>query len=900
VDPTNAAWGNDEAKAWLSTALGEIDRGIAILKRARQQLTSRRGVTLTAETPLSAQPIAIPSTFLSDFISEILTVAGGIESKLEVTLNAPAGATPAAVQALVATIGAARVAKRSHPLAWKRAPQHDVIEMGLDLCQQRDARYVLDRELSLIPEITFVKVPLAPAIWREADIENRTVRHYLDAMLAISSEHHVATGYGDIPSLVERKTWLVHKKVVPANGAEWNAPVAVAVPPLSTRPFGADLRDVKRFVEPPGGGAPTVELRQVSIRDADIDALAAEAYRRIDGALSAEVVASLTKDERSLVRDLLKSKEVIAGSIARSVTPVLQNVPEPAKNRMDNLHAGLADRFKRRLAGIYEIDTVLYYGDTHPSASLGSLCRQLHGTIEPDEPGAKPQALSGAVFEAFNLPVQSDDETAPSKRVTRDLVVSADAPPKLAGLLHLPKWYKITHLQRLGRQTVSSAGVGETGRYRPTAWLTLYATDNRFRINLPGGGTKGLPIVVRELPNRPALETDGWEAEPISGSDQKERLASARRWRAWRDWRQDGQKETGDSPDFLTVTLTYSAAGGMSAMAEDTSDKFAAYRLGIATFVRATDEAWDQLVKPDSPVRRHAFRYLSERATELAATLTQPRDFAAAANTTDKDTLELHEVERIEKPTRIKAKITGAKFDPSVELRLYARGKDGKLDSETSKRVPLKQGSDSVSLDLDAVKEGPGEKRRRLEASRLDIFKRNSAMIELLLVRNKYFDRPDDPGKMDVAESFVYRLPAVTSPQPQRPYLDRTSQRIDCEALSVAKLDDGIKKFLIDLLQGDGQIVQGLRVDVLAEFVPDIFKYGGRGAPIPARSFKTSDPQADAKLLSKPIADWLARERPARRKDGELRGQLRLDLRFYDDSGRPILRLADCRFPLVP
>ena len=170
---------------------------------------------------------------------------------------------------------------------------------------------------------------------------------------------------------------------------------------------------------------------------------------------------------------------------------------------------------------------------------------QIHGSIVP-EAAAGAATLDGFLFEPFNVPVHAPAPV--SQRLARDLAVAVDAPVGVAGLMPLPHAFRITHLQRRNRPNFTMQTIGGPGRYRPTAWLALYAPKSdprRFTLALPLGGKNALPIVLRALPSAPVLETETAtsSAMPANGN-QRALLEAARRWTSTRDWRQDGQPLT--------------------------------------------------------------------------------------------------------------------------------------------------------------------------------------------------------------------------------------------------------------------------------------------------------------------------------------------------------------------
>ncbi|MER8802301.1 hypothetical protein [Mesorhizobium sp. M0998] len=706
--------------------------------------------------------------------------------------------------------------------------------------------------------------------------DTATVPQLAAALIVAAPDRVCATGYSDIPGLVDRAIWLLRRDALPGID-EYTEVVRtdLAVPPVSTRSHSGDI-DVPVF-----GGTAT---KPFSFRDADADVYAREALRRIDAVLDPSILKSVASPTAAeALGGVLDAKRELARFFGDTVRPIYADTVI-SKGIGISASRLLTNRFLRKLAFVYDLDTLVAYGDPKESNDDGGMDvgRQAFGTIGGMAGGAAAQVT----FEPFNLALTPG---------TKHLFVACDATPSdhdadsAGGTVPPPPAFELTHIQRADAGDVSGSEPGDPGRYRPTAWLRLVRP-----LSLALGDARGVPVCVRRMPRKPAISNENFSYAPVRGGDVAQRMGNARQWATERDWTYEAK-----NVDQLRLTLRLNgpddtiATPSGAVFQELDSQKAVAF----VRFVAATEGSLTVLGGSDPVAAAGALKFFHERAADLCAELERARKPEAFAA---EQVLKFDIAEQLVTANNRKIVVTpvegGDKMPPLTFGVSVLKGDGSVAQSWQGRTGRLEEGFPED--------DGLRDRHRRLGIAGIDILNLRSIRTELDLARNASIDH------REVATPFIYRVPTVASGSTTRPLLDHS------EDILLADRTDAIGSHFQRLFDGlsppAGLSDDFFMTDIFVTFEPWLSADGdsvGEGAFVTAwrGGGLTADRQLMQVSLASATAGWLSGHRPPAWPGSNAPGNLVVDVRIFDGlqgsvdaggTGQCVLRLRRCLIPL--
>jgi hypothetical protein len=912
ADPTEAP-----ADEWVQSAHDDIDRSVALLKRAVVQLNDKH-VTVAARSALGTDGAMNKARI----VGHIETASGNLgalksliikgmtrkdmreaitawlvdrrhETKEEISFS------PDKIENF-SEMNLAVIVQRPDPAVYpdlydrelrKQAADEvnqDALASGTSARPSRRHRELVDdvsRTIEIVsPNISTITAGATLLTDDKDPLPGGDTADYMAALAITAADHRIAVGYSDTAGVTEKATWLIARSYLKdiSDGSLFTTAkhLALGLPPLETEAYSQSLTDLK---------APDNTTFSREIRDADADAYGREALMRIERLLSPAVSVKLLNaatpmqqtEVREAIDTMLRVKEGLAERLAARLEPVFAAdaavLQHYAAERGRRPKDALADLLKRDLRNHYKLTSLLLYLD--PSIDgIPAMTRAAQGVVKVGE--AKMRATN------YSMPLALDDNVT-----SRDLVIFCEALPDpvsangIAPSLPLPLSFDLTHVQKWPRYDISTSEVS----YRKAAWLKLYddtpaGEKSWLSLGLPQDGL--VPNPLRRLPEMPSLDREFFETDDYvdDKANPAENLKNARQWRSIRDFRWEGEPQ-----DRLTVEVQYGTRGQVgSFMARDNPTP------ALVKFVLESDRV--MLAIENGGIAEYV--WLAKRAKEIFGQ--QP---AFAGSLTDPGTAKLDRVtlREVALGSGLGVQATGIKLfgDAAVPRKFAYRAAVGTGFGDA---VEFTRDSTGDPKPLPAAGDKPGvRKLRRLETNDLDILDAASARTTLGLTRNE-----DIAGK-PLQESFIYRLPTIASGQDIVPSLDRGG------TVSVGKfnpdkpgsVEDALSVFLAGLLGKDGAPVSGYTTDLIFEYEPVPFTEDGSSGVVemggPIIAIRTGfDPTEDGVTrLATEIHNWFQTESPAR-NDGLPIGSTIIDARVFvsggaGDTDQRVLRLSRCQ-----
>ncbi|MCQ0093388.1 hypothetical protein [Roseovarius sp. M141] len=935
--------GDPIPQTWLRQKVRDLERDMALIKRARLQLLDK-GVTVALTCPLGT--VELSKSRLADHILEVLDQLnqvsdvfkgglpeggdkrGAIRGKLYDFVRPPKDderkppqlwlfwdETAAFTETPVGNFTEFDVTLRVYRPDPLEAP--DLYDDGVLLPVNEDGQRLPDPDLS---EIWTHEQILSSNVIGDAnnvqpeDIEGfgGTTEGLLQALAKCATEHRIATGYSEKEVSTERAIWLIRNSYIDmVSSAQINLqkPLAYAFPPLRNAPLSYEFKLVRR-------GVPEVEKR--GIIDADADAYGRVALERLEHLLSPALTVPLLNANggdaakrqalTAAIGDLMNAKDALAGELSRRLSLVFKDDTMPADStRTGRLLNHAKDRLRRDLRNHYRT-----------TAFLGYFAENSEG-VPGEIPVAHGKLLSQGVEESkiirmtpFNLPLAPDDT-----RISNDLFVSCEIPPyKNDHSYPTPTHLELTHVQRKERPDVGAGGAS----YREAAWLQLYApdTDRWTKIDLPVSEDSFVPNILRGLPRTPRIEEE-WFEPSVGTLDKNEISVSIRRARQWQSYREI-QWET-DATDLLEVKVEYRTA---PARVEGDSDGDPT--LMLMTFVLETDPEMTAIVER---LDADAFIWVAGRfkayqrggglpidAIDAESPIGDSAVFQEKGDTEEPAEFRADWVELASPPLLVDHKEKEGVF-PDLEGRSMSYG-IRKRSNQTGKEDRTNKFVITGSFEEEKFEEVPGATakegldKRVVGTHGLDILTHLEAKTMLLHTRNRLI------RKREPQDVFVYNLPAVVSGEPVRPVIDR-SEIVDGgtiyfrdwavvqEPLDGAE-ESSLQRVLLDFvnaLMGDvsAQQVGTTRADIVFEYESGLYTAEDGGAIIHLEvSYErpVKPTEADFDDMAAKVGNWLNNQ-PSYTADRVPRGALVADARVYlvDDEDRMALRLRRVRFGFI-
>jgi hypothetical protein len=718
------------------------------------------------------------------------------------------------------------------------------------------------------------------------------------------SGFQVAVGVRRVAGTGKQALWLVPKEVLAVSMSEdfyKVGPAFYAIPPLSTQLESFSWDDFPRY--DPNRESPVPEMYQLV--DKDMDDLGRTLVRRIDEALSPEMVKAMLenvpKEAPVYLRDLLSVKDKVADFFAGLVTPILIRDDEDAneretlglKEKIGGPGGPLQDRLKRRLSAAYELDTVLAF--------------PLAFDVYKEGKDVKHPLLFGEM----TFSTKDDDKEDTTKRsFSYDTsVIHAQQPsPALISMMDafelVPKKiyehrlsYAVTHVQRLPwpdrKNWDGFAEISSEKRYRNTAWLRLVkpkAITTAGKEILRGEKITEIPVVLRDFPSQPTISfaTDGvWDGVITNGS-MKERICAARSWDyelGW-DWVPALQ-------DNLTITVDYNQLGPQQFQSDTGKRATAVENLkAISRFVATSDMLWakvSEFARSQSPSdgMKKSLKYFMDEARVLQSVLKGP-DFALTDTglTPARDCVVI-----ISQESEGKLK----KIDKLYELLFAATSVDARMSERVDRTF-----------------------YPEVEFQDIDILRFRSAWAQLDLKRNSEF------GNLEARDAFVYSIGGIRTGDPLVPRNDIIDD-LDIEPTAGSSLLEALTEFFTYLLDPNACLAPGrdstkesvkelvgLEVECcyLHGQLDDYFKDAVPGLRQPGAEMGKlaklrADPATCANETATLVRTWLNNKSVPKADEGGWKGKLRLDVALFNEgddntnmSSRPFLRIRRCLLPL--
>jgi hypothetical protein len=799
------------------------------------------------------------------------------------------------------------------------------VEVDVRLVQRRDPDLVAPHELldkkSGYDPMVEVDSPVQPRYVAETRFVEESgdqdfhLKAFVEDLESLISGFHVAVGARRAAGTGKQALWLVPKEVLAVSMPEdfhHDGPAFYAIPPLSTRLESFSWEDFPRYdldLE-----SPVREIYQLA--DKDMDDLGRTLVRRIDEALSPEMVKAMLEnvpdDARAYLRDLLSVKDTVAWFYAKLVTPILKRDDEDEDKRDDNDKgkrktlglseriggpgSPLQDRLKRRLSAAYELDTVLAF----PLA--------FEKPKEPDDKTEYPLLFGEMTFEpkdvtdtakrsfSFNTSVIQAQHPSPA------LISMMDAFALVPdGIYEHRLTYAVTHVQRIPWPDRDNwdgfAKLSSEKRYRNTAWLRLVKPKTISTLAggeaLRGEKITEIPVVYRDFPSQPTIRfaTDGvWEGDVNIGS-LKERICAARRWDYALGWDWDAA-----SQDDLMITVDYNQLGPKRVEIDTGSPVTAVDKLrAIARFAATSDMLWPYV---SEFVRRQTAS--PETKKGLDNFLTEARVLQSVLQ--DKELA-----------------LANVALPHEQDMAVISRESGGELKV---KRYKL-QAATSVKASMSPREDGTDERFPEVEFQDIDILRFRSAWARLDLERNAEFGSAGLPARDD----FVYRLGGIRTGDPLVPRND-IADDLDVEPTAGSSLLEALTEFFTYLLDPKACLAPGLsptqqsvrdRVGLEVEccylhgrlgnyFEGDAPGQRQPGAEMGKLANLRADPVTCANETTTLVRSWLDNKSVPHADEGGWKGKLRLDVALFNEredadddtnlSDRPFLRIRRCILPL--
>lgn len=697
---------------------------------------------------------------------------------------------------------------------------------------------------------------------------------FMAALAAAAVDHRIAAGYSDTAGVTEKATWLIRRDYLGNLGGQ--SPfgavkmIALGLPPLKTEAYSHSFANLRIF-----GSTDTYAQE---IRDADADAYGREALSRIERLLSpATTIKLLNKanaDQQQRIRQAVDSmlgvKEGLAERLAERLKPVFAEDANILAghhfSRIARPTRALADLLKRDLRSDYKVTSLLLYLD--PDADgIPKDTRAAQGVVRVGDTGMRASN--------YSLPLAIDGGST-----SRDLIVFCEALPDpksggLAASLLPPVSFDLTHIQKWPRPDISSGVLS----YRKAAWLALYDDtkpgDASWRsIGLPQGDR--VPNPLRRLPELPSLDREYFESDDYQDipGNPTENLKNARQWRSVREFRWQGEPQ-----DHLTVEVHYGSRGQLGIQSADGD-----LTTELVQFVLESDRVMTAIQNGGI----EEYIWLAALADGI---FSAGMSIMVAAQDAQDERIDRITLNENDPGDGLKVTATDISlFSSKISYR--AANAAGDFDDA----VEFPAGTPSKTADL------PGaiptdRKRRRLATHGLDILDAASARTTLSLTRN---DTIDDKK---LQSEFVYRLPTIASGQDIVPSLDlgTTVSVGTCDPGSVAGVTQALDTFLSGLLGAASHGQGDYSADLIFEYEP--VPYTGNsasgalemGGPIMAIRTGLTPGWAGAGDLAEEICKWFELQHPATRAGLPI-GSTIIDARvFARGTDQRVLRLSRCR-----
>jgi len=794
------------------------------------------------------------------------------------------------------------------------------VEVDVRLVQRREPNLVAPHELldkrSGSDPMVEVDAPVQPRYvaetrFVEADVDKDDhLKAFADELEALISGFQVAVGARRVAGTGKQALWLVPKEVLAVSMSEdfyKVGPAFYAIPPLSTQLESFSWDDFPRYdldLESPVPG-------KYQLADKDMDDLGRTLVRRIDDALSPEMIKAMLDNVHNeapyYLRDLLSVKDKVADFFAGLVTPILIRDDEVRndretlglKDKIGGPGGPLRNRLKRRLSAAYELDTVLAF--------------PLAFDVYKEGKDVKHPLLFGEM----TFSTKDDDKEDTTKRsFSYDTsVIHAQQPsPALISMMDafelVPKKiyehrlsYAVTHVQRLpwpDRENWDGfAELSSEKRYRNTAWLRLVkpkAITTAGDEILRGEKITEIPVVLRDFPSQPTISfaTDGTWDGVITKDSMKERICAARSWDYELGWDWDPAEQ-----DILRITVDYNQLVSQL-FASDTGERATSVKnlQAIAKFVATSDMLWAEVsafARSQSPSdgMKKSLKYFMDEARELQSVLKGP-DFALA----DKG------------------------LTPEPDLVVIKGSKNGKLKKVDKIDELL---FSATSVDVRMSERVDGTFYPEVEFQDIDILRFRSAWAQLDLKRNSKF------GRLDARDAFVYSIGGIRTGDALVPRNDIHAD-LDIEPTEGSSLLEALTEFFTCLLDPNACLAPGRsptdqtvkdRVGLEVECcylhgqLDDYFKDAAPGLRQPgAEMGKLANLRADPAICANETATlvltWLNNKSVPKADEGGWKGKLRLDVALFNEgdaedtgvdantnmSSRPFLRIRRCLLPL--
>jgi hypothetical protein len=787
------------------------------------------------------------------------------------------------------------------------------VEVDVRLVQRRDPNLVAPHELldkrSGSDPMVEVNAPVQPRYvaetrFVEADVDKDDhLKAFAEELEALISGFQVAVGARRAAGTGKEALWLVPKEVLAVSMPDYfhnNGPAFYSIPPLSTRLESFSWNDFTRYdQDPPVDG-------MFQLADKDMDDLGRTLVRRIDDALSPEMVKAMLEnvpnEAPDYLRDLLSVKETVAGFYAKLVAPILKRDEENGTRKTLGLAkkiggqsgSPLQDRLKRRLSAAYELDTVLAFPlafDRPKESDDDKKYPLLFGEMT-----FEPKDLTDTAKRSFSYDTSVIQAQDPSAALISMMDAFALVPDEI---YEHRLSYAVTHVQRIPWPERDNwdgfAELSSEKRYRNTAWLRLVKpktiTTQSGTDTLRGEKVTEIPVVLRDFPSQPTIRfaTDGvWDGVVTEGS-LKERICAARSWDYELGWDWDGV-----SQDDLMITVDYNQLGPQRVESDTGSTATAVENLrAIARFAATSDMLWPDVSafarsQTASPEMKKSLDNFLKEARELQSVL-QDKELALADTALPQE----RDIAVISSESgELKVKRSDLLAATCVEARMSSR-EDG-----TNDRYP------------------------EVEFRDIDILRFRSAWAQLDLERNAEFGSAG-PARDD----FVYRVGGIRTGDPLVPRND-VAHDLDIEPTAGSSLLEALTEFFTCLLDpkvclapGRSLIEQSVKERVGLEVeccylhgrLGDYFKDAAPGLRQPGAEMGKlanlrADPATCANETATLVRTWLDNKLVPKADEGGWKGKLRLDIALFNEadaaepdtnlSDRPFLRIRRCLLPL--
>jgi hypothetical protein len=674
------------------------------------------------------------------------------------------------------------------------------VEITVLLQQQRQQEWVVGAP----PSAQMLKVvnPVAPRFRTEKDAQAQQAKlaELSAALEEAFSGFAPATGLRRRVGAADEAMWLVSRDVLAMKvPGEWKTqgPVAFAVPPLSTKLESYDVS-----VQPYNGQwQPVGQPVAIALRDVDADIVGRTAVERIDRVLSPDIFGRLVGINNitgapGALSAVLEAKKVVAERFAARAINILAREDESPdrKNRVSEAvtapQGPVADRFKRRLSTVYEVDTVLAWAlDGGPESQTDEGAPLLHGEVRYKDADGANAPIASFAYDPAVISVAKDQG---------QLTIVFDAQSPVPKKLYRHRLsFRVLHVQRKPWPTKwNQFDPDLKRRYRSTSWLRLLRP---IEIDLyPNNATTTeIPVPRREFPQKAsAVAIDVQKAyEELEGNNNlTDRLRRARMCKLPVQWSWRPVEN-----DVLRVDVEYDFAPGGERALRSTRAAFEsidyAKRRALAQFVQSTDLLWPAILAfasgGDSNLAGAVLRF-GESAADLQKEFEQPV-FIDRASTP---------ATHIDKfGTEEKEEIAG-QWKLAFRAKELAVARDAVIASDAS--VP----KDTLA-------------RRRVDLLDVDLLKARNAWPRFELTRNEFFNGQNAEAR----DEFVYTAPIVRPGEATALRLDR-DDRIDIERDPPwSSMAEALEEFFKALLTAkDGQIPADVIVDAEYAYLTGLFE----------------------------------------------------------------------------